>query len=131
MSTMTTRRKPTVRLWTIPGYGYLIGALTVLEDATAEQLCAYLRERETPYEGDTGWTVQGVARMLSWMQRQGYPVVRSPLTVARAYARQTGRPAPRAGYWRVTEARTRAMRDAVAECLLAAVTDARERRPSV
>lgn len=58
--------------------------------ATAEQLAARLGE-----------STQSVARTLSWMQRNGHPVVRAPLYVARAYARLDGTPPPRASVWRL------------------------------
>lgn len=132
------RNAPTYPLSMIPGYGYLIVALRVLGPATAEQIAAHLAAQETPYDEPAGerafgvgWTGMGVARMLSWMQRQGYPVVRSPLNVARAYARSAGMPAPRSGLWRVEAAPNRRIADAMIECLLLAQTDTRERRPTL
>lgn len=134
-----SRRAPTVTpLGVIPGYGYLIAALGELGPATAESIAEHLASRETPYDGPhgertfgTGWTQMGVARMLSWMQRAGYPVIRSPLGVARAYARAHGLPAPRMGYWRIEKAPNRVVAVAMIECLTLALEDQRERRPTL
>lgn len=72
---------------------------------TPAQLLAALREEAGPVTADAlarrvGEPTQSVARMLSWMQRHGQPVVRSPRNVARAYARLDGAPPPTSSVWR-------------------------------